>query len=85
MITIALWKMGDTELLPAIWLLLYGSAVVSGGAFSVRAVPLLGAGILALGAAALFSPKEWGNLYLAAGFGALQILFGAIIARRHGG
>jgi hypothetical protein len=34
---------------------------------------------------ALFSPASWGNFFLAAGFGGLQIVFGIIIARRYGG
>jgi hypothetical protein len=85
LLTVALFRSGKTELLPAVWLLLYGTAVVSAGAFSVPAVPLLGAGFLLLGAAALFSPPAWGNAYLAAGFGGLQIVFGLFIARRHGG
>ncbi|MFN2385413.1 MAG: hypothetical protein ABR576_03870 [Thermoanaerobaculia bacterium] len=85
LVTGALWRAGLVGLLPGVWLLLYGAAVVSGGAFSVPAVPLLGACLMALGAAALFSPEEWGNLYLAAGFGAAQIVFGAVIARKHGG
>jgi hypothetical protein len=71
--------------LPGVWLLLYGSAVVAGGAHSVRVVPLLGLALMALGAAALFSPISWGNAYLALGFGVLQIAFGIYIARRHGG
>jgi hypothetical protein len=45
----------------------------------------MGALFMALGAAALASPASWGNAYLAAGFGGLQILFGALIWRRHGG
>ena len=85
LLTAALFRAGATELLPAVWLLLYGTAVVSAGAFSVPAVPLLGAGFLLLGAASLFSPPSWGNAYLAAGFGGLQIGFGLFIARRHGG
>lgn len=85
LVTAALWRAGEVRLLPGVWLLLYGAAVVSGGAFSVRAIPLLGACLMGLGAAALFSPKTWGDLYLAAGFGGLQIVFGAVIARRHGG
>jgi MFS family permease len=71
--------------LPGLWLLLYGSAVVAGGASSVRVVPLLGLSIMAVGAAALFSPASWGNAYLALGFGVLQIAFGIYIARSHGG
>jgi hypothetical protein len=85
LLTVALFRAGAADLLPAVWLLLYGTAVVSAGAFSVPAVPLLGAGFLVLGAAALFSPPGWGNAYLAAGFGGLQIGFGLFIARRHGG
>ncbi len=77
--------MGHWTLLPGIWLLLYGAAVVTGGAMSVRTVLVMGALFMLLGAAALASPASWGTAYLAAGFGALQIAFGVAIARRHGG
>jgi hypothetical protein len=40
---------------------------------------------MALGAAALAAPAGWGDAFLAAGFGGLQIGFGVYIARRHGG
>ncbi len=78
-------RSGQLGTLPGLWLLLYGSAVVAGGASSVRVVPLLGLALMAVGAAALFSPASWGNAYLALGFGVLQIAFGIYIARRHGG
>jgi hypothetical protein len=68
-----------------VWLLGYGAAVVSGGAFSVKAIPAMGAVFLLLGSVALFSPAEWGTAYLAAGFGLVQIVFGVHVARRHGG
>ena len=84
-LTIALERFGHIELLPGIWLLLYGTAVVTGGAYSVRVVPVMGALFMLLGAAALGSPQTWGTAYLAAGFGGLQIAFGLIIARRYGG
>jgi len=71
--------------LPGCWLLLYGAAVTSGGAFSVRLVPVMGICFLALGVLAFVSPVSTGSLFMAAGFGALQIGFGLIIARKYGG
>lgn len=84
LLTAALWESGNVALLPGTWLLLYGAGVVTGGAFSVRAVPLMGMVFLGVGAVALFWPA-WGNTAMAVGFGAVQIGFGAYIARRHGG
>ena len=85
LLTFALFHLGAVSLLPGVWLLLYGTAIVTGGAFSVRAVPIMGLCLMALGAGALFAPPAWGNLFMAAGFGAVQIGFGVWIALRHGG
>jgi len=85
LLTTVLFRTGATHVLPGMWLLLYGTAVVTGGAFSVRIVPMMGLCFMATGAAALFSPASWGNWYMAAGFGGLQIVFGLIIARKYGG
>jgi hypothetical protein len=74
-----------TVRLPGCWLLLYGTAVTSGGAFSVRLVPMMGLCLMALGALALVAPPATGSLFMAAGFGGLQIGFGIAIARRYGG
>ncbi len=84
-LTFALWQAGLMHLIPGTWLLLYGTGVITGGAFSVRVVPIMGAGFLALGAAALLSPPALSNLWLGLGFGGLHILFGAMIARKYGG
>lgn len=85
LLTAALYRASQPMAIPGVWLLLYGTAVVSGGAFSARVVPFMGFCFMGLGAAALFSPTAWGTWYLMAGFGGLHIIFGLIIARRHGG
>jgi len=85
LLTVALFHLGAVSALPGVWLLLYGTAIVTGGAFSVRAVPIMGMCLMALGAAALFAPASWGNLFMAAGFGLVQIAFGFWIALRYGG
>lgn len=85
MLSIALARVEAYDVLPGMWLLLYGTGVVTGGAFSVRIVPVMGVCFMALGILALVAPAQWNNFFLAAGFGGLHIIFGIIIARRHGG
>jgi len=85
LLTAALFRGGFVQALPGSWLLLYGTAVVTGGAFSVRIVPLMGAGFMTVGAVALFAPASWGDALMAMGFGVLHIVFGFIIWRKHGG
>jgi hypothetical protein len=85
LVTIALAGSVLAELLPGVWLLLYGAGLVSGGVFSLRIVPVTGAAFMALGALALFAPSGWGNVLLAAGFGGLHVVFGTIVARKYGG
>jgi hypothetical protein len=85
LLTAVLYGAGDRQILPGMWLLLYGTAVVAGGSYSVRVVPVMGLCLMGTGAAALFSPAAWGNWYMAAGFGGLQIVFGIVIAKKYGG
>ena len=72
------------RLLPGLWLLLYGAGVIAAGMFSIRLIPLLGSLFLLLGALALLAPPAWGNAFMALGFGGLHVVFGVLIARKHG-
>ena len=84
-LTAALYRGGQTGSIPGAWMLLYGTGVLTGGAASVRVVPIMGLCFMVMGAAALFAPPTWGNLMMAAGFGGLHILFGIVITVKYGG
>jgi len=85
LLTVVLFRAGFGAVLPGVWLLLYGTGVLCGGAASVKVIPLMGICFMAVGAAALFAPPVWGNALLAAGFGGLHILFGTLITVKYGG
>lgn len=89
-LTLALWRAEAVAAIPGAWLMLYGAGVITGGTFSVPAIPVMGLCFLIEGAAAaLLLPNTpshlWADVWLGAGFGGLHILFGAIVARRYGG
>ena len=85
LLTIVLYRAGLVTTIPGMWLLLYGTAVVAGGAFSVRIVPVMGICFMLAGTLAIFTPATWNDWIMAAAFGGLHIAFGIPIARRHGG
>ena len=85
LLSAALATSGRFDLVPATWLLLYGAGVLAGSTASVPVLGWLGAAFMALGVGAMLTGSEWRDLWLGAGFGGLQIAFGIIIARNHGG
>lgn len=85
LLTFVLWRANAFAMIPGLWLCMYGTGIITGGAFSVRIVPAMGVIFIVLGAFAFFCPPVWGDLLLALGFGGLHIVFGIIIARRYGG
>jgi len=85
LLTIVLFRAGLVATIPGLWLLLYGTAVVAGGAFSVKLVPLMGFCFMLAGTLALFTPQPWNDWIMAAAFGGLHIGFGIPVAWRHGG
>jgi hypothetical protein len=94
MLTEMLFERKLQVMLPGVWLLLYGVAVCGAGAFSVRVVPILGLAFMLVSFIAFFfadhtapvlGPLRISDLALLGGFGGLHIIFGLIIALRHGG
>lgn len=85
LLTVVLIRAELVLALPALWLLMYGASFVSSGAFSIRVIPVMGVCFMILGVAAAFVPLAVGNILMGAGFGALHLIFGFIIARSYGG
>jgi len=85
LLTLVLYRAGFVAPIPGVWLLLYGTGVVAGGAFSVKIVPVMGLCFMAAGVVALFAPMSWSHAILGAAFGGLHIAFGIPIARSYGG
>lgn len=85
LLTVVLYRASSFAPMPGTWLLLYGTAVATGGAFSVSIVPVMGYSFMGAGVLALFAPPGWRDVMLAIAFGGLHVVFGFLIARRHGG
>ena len=84
-LTAVLYQSALIAVLPGLWLMLYGTGVITGGAFSVRIVPVMGLCFLSAGIISILLPLTWSDVILALTFGGLHIAFGIPIARRHGG
>jgi hypothetical protein len=82
-LTVTLWYTGVERLIPGMWLLLYGCAVISAstvtGAMNLRLIGSMGGIFAALGLIALGAPEESHTLILGCGFGVLHLIFGILI------
>jgi hypothetical protein len=84
-LTAVLYQASLIALLPGLWLMLYGTGIITGGAFSVQIVPVMGFCFLLAGIVAVALPIAWSDPIMALAFGGFHIAFGIPIARRHGG
>lgn len=84
-LTALLLYRGSPSLLPPLWITLYGASVITGGAFSVRPVQMMGWIFMGIGAAAIIARPDLGNYFMIASFGLVHMVFGALIGRKYGG
>ena len=85
LLTAILYEAELVDLLPAVWLLLYGAAIVSAGIHSIPLIRLLGLAFMFLGTTTFFTPPVWGDGLLALGFGVFHLATGIAIIKRYGG
>ncbi len=82
-LTWQLWLRADYTLIPGIWLLMYGCAVMAAATLTRRLLAVMGALLALLGVIALQVPVSIQNVVLGLGFGGLHLLFGALIGGRN--
>jgi hypothetical protein len=84
-LTAVLWQAGHTSLIPGMWLLLYGCAVLSASMMTTAAIMglivTMGALFVVYGLIAFGLPHRWHNFTLGLGFGALHLIFGILLGR----
>jgi hypothetical protein len=84
-LTFVMWRAEATGLIPGMWLLLYGCAVLSAStvtlARTMRLIGMMGGLFMLLGVLAFVSPVNLHNLILGMGFGALHSLFGILLGQ----
>src|ERR1700722_12344950 len=84
-LTLALGTAGLTSVIPGMWLLLYGCAVLSASTVTVssiaRLICIMGALFVVLGSMTFALPATTHTAMLGLGFGVLHILFGILIGR----
>jgi hypothetical protein len=84
-LTGVLWQEGLSLLIPGMWLVLYGCAVLSASMMTsaalIRWIAMMGGLFVVCGLFAFQLPAQWHNFTLGIGFGALHLLFGILIGR----
>lgn len=84
-LTVVLCQAGEARLLPGVWLLLYGCAVLSATLMTapamMRLIGAMGGLFVVCGAVAFEVSPRWHNVILGGGFGALHVVFGFLIGR----
>jgi hypothetical protein len=84
-LTAVLWQADQPNLIPGMWLLLYGCAVLSASLMTsatiMRLIATMGGLFVAYGLVAFELPSSWHNFTLGVGFGALHLVFGILIGR----
>jgi hypothetical protein len=84
-LTWVLYTAGMTSVIPGMWLLLYGCAVLSASTVTIagisRLVCTMGALFVALGSMTFVLPTALHTAMLGLGFGVLHIIFGVLIGR----
>ena len=84
LLTAVLYRAGLPAAIPGTWLLLYGTGVVTGGAFSVRVVPVMGFALCRWARWRCFA-RRLGHRFLARDSADCTLFSESIIARRYGG
>ena len=83
-LTLFLYRHGLAPFVWGVWMLCYGLAICAVGLFSVRPVSYLGAAFVAAGAATLLLPASYALAMMALTFGGFHIVYGVLMARKHG-
>ena len=78
-ITVLMWRLDRLDLLPAIWLLLYGCAALATSFFAPRSIAWLGITCLTMGTTSLIALPGHAIMTMAVGFGATHIGFGVAV------
>jgi hypothetical protein len=83
-ITVLIWRLDRLDLLPALWLLMYGCGALATSFFAPRSIAWLGVTCLAIGTISSVALPGHAILTMAVGFGATHIGFGVgvLVAER---